>query len=282
MIKDTSSLIKVNIAVFLFGMAGLIAKLVSLPAIEVAFGRVVFSSITLLIYSLVTKQTLKLLYRKDLLLLCLAGVVLGFHWWSFFYAIQISTVAIGTITFAAFPLFVTFLEPIVYKEKLSPKKVICALIILIGVAISIPSFSVTNHIFVGVLIGLSSSLAYGVLTLINKHFAGKYSGTTVAFYEQTTAAIVLLPFAFAAGVVPTLSDGLWILFMGIITTALAHTLFISSMRGLSAGLAGICSSMETVYGILLAAIFLGEVPDFRSVISAIIILTVVIISQLKA
>ena len=47
----------------------------------------------------------------------LSGVILAIHWLTFFHAIQVSTVAIGLIGFATFPIFVTFLEPIMYRQK---------------------------------------------------------------------------------------------------------------------------------------------------------------------
>ncbi|MFR6714479.1 MAG: EamA family transporter [Dorea longicatena] len=49
----------------------------------------------------------------------LTGVVMAIHWSSFFQSIQTSSVAIGTITFSTFPLFLTFLEPLLFHEKIS-------------------------------------------------------------------------------------------------------------------------------------------------------------------
>ncbi|MBQ6508580.1 MAG: DMT family transporter [Flexilinea sp.] len=273
--------ISVNFAVLLFGLAGLFAKWIRLPALTITFGRVLFSSLALGLFMLFRKQSFRISNRKDLLLLAGAGVILAIHWWSFLAAIQLSTVAIGTITFSAFPLFVTFLEPLVFRQKLKPRNVILAVVILIGVFITIPEFSFENKTFTGILVGLVSALTYAVLTLLNKIFAGKYSSTLTAFYEQVTAAIVLFPLVMrAGGFHPAGTDLALLLFLGIVTTALAHTLFISGLKELPAQLAGICSSMETVYGILFALLFLGEVPSLREVIGAVIIIGAVIAAQL--
>ena len=74
--------------------------------------------------------------------------------------------------------------------------------------------------------------------------------------------------------------GLLIVF-GTLTTAFAHTLFISCLKYIPARLAGVCSSMETVYAIVFALILLGEVPTVREIIGAVIILGAVIYAQLK-
>ena len=99
------AVISVNIAVLLFGLAGLCAKWIQLPAVAISFGRVLFSSMALGIFMLVRKQRFLIDDRKDLLLLICAGAILGLHWWSFLQSVQLSTVAIGTIMFSSFPLF---------------------------------------------------------------------------------------------------------------------------------------------------------------------------------
>ena len=174
----------------------------------------------------------------------------------------------------------TFLEPMVFRQPLKPRNVLFAVLLVIGVLVTIPEFSVENNIFLGILVGMVSALAYAVLTVMNKGFAGRYSGTLTAFYEQATAAVLLLPFVLKMGIHLSLSDFYLLLFLGIVTTALAHTLFISSLKEIPAQLAGVCSSMETVYGILFALLLLGEVPSIREIVGAVIIVAVVITAQI--
>ena len=169
--------------------------------------------------TLVRKQSFQIADRKDLLFLLCAGAVLALHWWSFLESIQLSTVAIGTITFSSFPLFVTFLEPLMYHQKLRRRNVIIA--------------------------------------------------------------VVLLPFVINAKLQPSLHDLALLLFLGVVTTALAHTLFISSLKTIPAQLAGVCSSMETVYGILFAFLLLGEIPTIREIMGAIVIVGAVMIAQIR-
>ena len=274
------AIISVNIAVLLFGLAGLFAKWVQLPAIGITFGRVLFSSVALGIFLFVRRQSFRLKSGKDCLLMALAGSVLALHWWAFFQSIQLSTVAIGTITFASFPLFVSVLEPISFHEKLSGKAVVTSVIILIGVGITVPAFSFENRLFAGILVGMISAFAYAVLTLINRKLVGRYNEALTAFYEQSIAAVLLAPLAIAARMQPSLTDLGLLLLLGVETTALAHTLFIASLKALPAHLAGIFSSMETVYGILFAFLLLGTAPTWRECVGAAVILSAVIGSQL--
>ena len=275
------ALISVNIAVLLFGMAGLFAKWIQLPAICITFGRVLFSSVSLGLYMLIRKNSFRT-GKKDALLLMFAGGILALHLWSFLESIQLSTVAVGTITFSSFPLFVTFLEPLMFRQKLEKRSVVLAVMILIGVLISVPEFSFENRMFLGILTGMVSALSYAVLTVINKSFADRISSTLTAFYEQATAAAVLFPFVLGAQAKPSASDIMLLLVLGMITTALAHTLFIHSLKALPAQLAGVCSAMETVYGILFALLLLGEVPTVLEILGGVIITGTVLIAQLRA
>ena len=275
------AILSVNIAVLLFGLAGLFAIWVRLPAICITFGRVVFSSAALGLYMLSRKQKFRVT-KRDALRLLLAGAILALHWWSFLKSIQLSTVAVGTITFSSFPLFVTFLEPAIHHQKPDKRNVALALLILLGVLITVPAFSLENQMFLGILVGMISALSYAVLTIINKSTADRIGSTLTAFYEQAAAAVVLLPFAVSAGAPPSVSDIMLLLFLGIITTALAHTLFIASLKTIPAQLAGVCSAMETVYGILFAFLLLGEIPTLREILGAVIIIGTVLIAQIRA
>lgn len=276
------ALLQTNMAVLLFGMAGLFAKWISLPSIGITFGRVFFSSITLLVYALAAKKNLKVANKKHMALLFAAGCMLALHWWSFLGAIQMSTVAIGTITFSSYPLFVTFIEPVISHERLKKKNVIEAVLILVGVFIIVPELSFENQMFKGMVIGMFSAFLYAVLSIINRVFAQQYESSLVSMYEQGTAAVVLLPCLFFVHMEPTRTDIGLLVFLGVVTTALAHTIFIGSMQTISAQLAGICASMESVYSILLALLILGEVPGAHEIVGAVIIIGVVIYSQMKA
>lgn len=194
--QNSRAVIFVNIAVLLFGFVGIFAKKISLSALEMTFWRVVFSSMALAIFMLVTRQNFSVKNKKDIGVIISAGVVLALHWWSFLGTIQISTVAIATITFSSFPLFVTLLEPLVFHEKLSFKNIIIALIILVGVSIAVPEFSLENKYSLGILLGMFSTFLYAVMAIFNKIISQRYSSTLTAFYEQLTAACVLLPLLF--------------------------------------------------------------------------------------
>lgn len=270
-----------HIAVMMFSIAGVIGQFVEVPSVMVAMGRVICSSILLFVIALVKKDSLKLDSKKDYIAIMLTGAVLAIHWTTFFQSIQVSSVAIGTITFSTFPLFLTFIEPVVFRERIRAKSILSAIILLIGVAITIPEFSLDNQVTIGIIWGMISSLTYAIITLANRYFSKKYEGRIVSFYEQGTAAIVLLPAIFLVPTRWSTQDVVGVVAIGCICTAFAYSLYVSAQKKVKAQTAGIISGMETVYGIVYALIFLGETPTLRELIGGAIILGVALFTSLS-
>lgn len=276
------SLAALHIAVMLFGMAGVMAQYVTAPAVLVAGGRVICSSLMLFFFSMVTRSSIRLQSRRDYRVVIFAGVILAIHWTTFFQSVQIASVAIGTITFSTFPLFVTFLEPVLFREKLRVQSVISAAVLMAGVMITVPEFSLENQTTLGILWGMISSLAYAVLSLANRYLSGRYAARTICLYEQGTAAVVLLPAFALVKAQWTIHNLFGIAVIGFICTAFAHSLYVSAQRKVKAQTAGLISGMETVYGIVYALLLLGEIPTAREIIGGIVILGVAVFSSLRS
>ncbi len=276
------NILYLHIAVMLFGLAGVVAQFVEVSAVMVALGRVVCSSSLLLLIALMKKDRLRLDSKKDVFLIILTGVVMAAHWTTFFQSIQVSTVAIGTITFSTFPLFLTFIEPVVFHEKIRRQSIFSAVILFIGVLITIPEFSMANHTTIGIIWGMICSLTYAILTLANRYFSSRYAARTICLYEQGSAAIVLLPALFLVKTTWRPQDFAGVAFVGFICTAFAHSLYVTAQKSVKAQTAGIVSGMETVYGIVYALLFLGEIPSGRELLGGAVILSVAMYSSLKA
>ena len=280
--ENRKSIMSLHIAVMLFGFSAVLGQFVDAPAVIVAGGRVVCSSILLLVSALLSKRKIRLTRRMDYGIAVIAGIILAIHWTTFFQSIQSSSVAIGTITFSTFPLFLTFLEPLVFHEKFQMQSLLGAAVFLLGVFITIPEFSMENQMTVGLLWGMVSSLSYAILTLFNRYLSHTYEAGTICLYEQGTAAVVLLPTFFFVQTRWTVENIVGIAMIGLVCTAIAHSLYVAAQKKVKAQTAGIISGMETVYGIVFAMLFLGEVPGIREVIGGIIILCVAVLSSLAA
>ena len=100
-----TALVALHAAVALFGFAGLFGKWLVLSPVAIVLGRTAIAAAALGILRLRARQR----PRFDVRLLG-NGIVLALHWLSFFAAIQVSTVAVGLLGFASFPLFTLLAE----------------------------------------------------------------------------------------------------------------------------------------------------------------------------
>ncbi|MGD2091769.1 MAG: DMT family transporter [Candidatus Aminicenantes bacterium] len=275
------SLIEIHTAVLFFGLAGLFGKLILLPALIIVLGRVIFATIFLALLSLYLKQNIKLNPKKDYFYLFLLGIILALHWWTFFQSIQVSTVAVGLLTYSTFPIFVTFLEPYFFKEKIKPSAIYLALITFLGVILVVPRFEIANNITQGVLWGMASGLTFAVLSVLNRKYVKKYSSLVIAFYQDSAAAIVLVPFLFLMEFTITFKDILLLILLGVCFTAIAHTLFIKGLTNVKAQTASIIACLEPVYGIVMASFILGEIPGLRIISGGMLILSATFYATIK-
>ena len=110
-----------------------------------------------------------------------------------------------------------------------PIDVLVALVTVVGAALVVPSFDFGNSVTRGVMWGLLSALTFALLSVFNKKNVKTYSSLVIAFYQDFVAAIVLLPLFFLVSPVITSTDIFWLVILGVVFTALSHTLFIQGM-----------------------------------------------------
>ena len=274
----TRGLILIHIAVFLFGFAGLFGKFLACTPVWIVLGRTVFASLALIIYTrIVPGISLRVATPKDLGFFAVQGFLLAVHWLSFFAAIQASSVAVGLITFSSFPLFVTFMEPIFFKEKFKKIDLLTAVAVFAGIVLVVPDMDLSNDVTLGSIYGLVSGFTFAVLGLVNRRNARQCHPVSAAFYQNLFAALSLvIPVLTMQPHPPVAHDILLLALLGIIFTALAHGCFITGLTCIRVQTASVIAGMEPVYGILFAFLLLGEVPDVSTLIGGVLIIGVVL------
>jgi drug/metabolite transporter (DMT)-like permease len=276
------SLWEIHVAVLLFGFPGLFGKWLPLSPPLIVFGRVLFAALALGAVLALGRRSFRIGRGQDAGLLALCGLILAVHWTLFFQSVQVSSVAVGLLAYSSFPVFTAFLEPVLLGEPRDRRSLMFALLCVLGVYLIIPGFDLADSTFRGVLYGLGAGLTFSILSIVNRRLVRTHSSLKIAFYQDLAAMIFLLPLV--ASSPPVLSArtlGLLAL-LGIFCTGVAHTLFIKGMRHVGARTASILSSLEPVYGIVLALVFLGEVPALRTVAGGALILAATLVVTVRA
>ncbi|MGD2127455.1 MAG: DMT family transporter [Desulfobacteraceae bacterium] len=281
--KDkTQGLLQIHLAVLLFGLAGLFGKLLSLSPFIIVLGRAFFASMTLGLVLVCLRHSLRVHSKKDLLAFIGLGGILALHWTTFFHAIQVSTVAIGLLTYATFPAFVTFMEPYFFRERFRLFDIFTAALVACGIILVIPTFDFAHNVTQGAFWGTLSGFTFAVLSLLNRKYVKTYSSLVIAFYQNTFAMMTLLPFLAMLSQSLVFKDILLLGVLGLFCTALAHGLFIKALEHLRAQLASITACLEPLYGVLFALLLLGELPALRTVAGGAVILGTAVLASARS
>jgi drug/metabolite transporter (DMT)-like permease len=265
-------LLAIHAAVLLFGLSGLLGKLITAPPLVIVFSRTVLAALALGLLLVWRRQPVAAGAGRRMLMLAGAGLVLAAHWLTFFQAVQVSTVAVALLTFSTFPLFVTLLEPLWFEERLHLHDVLTAMTVLVGLALVVPRFDLDDRVAVGAAWGTLSGFTFALLALLNRRLVQSLSPVLVGAWQNAVAAVLLVPFLGAADWTWNARDVILLAVLGLVSTALAHVWFIYGLTHVRAQVAAIICALEPVYGIAMAVIVLGEAPSGRTALGGALII----------
>ncbi len=276
-----ASWVALHVAVLLFGFAGLFGKWLALSPLLIVFARTAIAAAALgaLRFSRHAGRTP---FEWQLVG---NGAVLAVHWASFFMAIQLSDVATGLLGYATFPLFTLLLARAFDRSPVTRRNWAMAGLVVAGLALMVPEFSFAHRAVAGLFWGLVSGATFALLAVLNRRQAARRSAGDVAFWQNLCAAVTLLPLAWAAVAVSPagaaavgMREVALLLALGLLCTALAHTLFIASLQQVGTHLASVVAALEPVYGIVLAFVLLGETPAPRVLAGGALIIAAAIVA----
>ena len=268
--------LRLHIAVVLFALSGLFGKWLTLTPEWIVLARTLFATLALTLYiGYLSPQRFKI-NRVDYWRFVITGVLLSCHWFSFFLAIQLSSVSFGLLVFASFPLFTAILTPIFNQGQLTLHTLIQSILVIVGVSFLLADITHYQAGYLALGAGLFSAFSFAVLILMNKSVVKRYHASTMAWAQNLVATMVLLPILLFFTELPELNTqniGLAIL-LGVVFTAFAHTLLNSSLAVISAFYASIAISLEPVYGVLAAAWLLAEPISLTMVLGGGLIISI--------
>lgn len=278
----TKNLSLLLLATLFISTSGVLGKYIELSPELIIFFRALLAGVFIYIFCRVTKASLKVSSKKDVFSFVITGFLLGAHWVSYFYALKLSNVAIGMLSMFTFPVITAFLEPIFNKQKLSFVHVLLASLILLGLYILLPEFNIENDEVKGICLAVFSAFLYATRNLLVKRNVQNYNGSTLMFYQMITVAVFLIPVLFFADFSNVQSQIPLLILVALLTTAIGHTLLVNTFKYFSVTTASIIGSLQPIFGIIIAFIFVNEVPNVNTFIGGGLILVTVVIESLRS
>ena len=102
------------------------------------------------------------------------------------------------------------------------------------------------------------------------------------FYQTVIITILLFPTLFFMDLSGLQSQFPFLLLLAFLTTAIGHSLMLQSLKFFTATTTTIISSLQPIFGIILAFIFLNEVPSIKTFTGGGLILLTVIMESVRS
>ena len=227
--------------------------------------------------------------KRNLPVLALSGALIGFNWILLFEAYRYTTVATATLCYYMAPIFVILCSPILLKERLSSKKLLCVGTALAGMVLVSgvlqAGFGGAAEL-TGVFLGLGAAVLYASVILLNKRIDG-LGANDRTMVQLFAAAIVLVPYTLLTG---ELTIGallaldamglLMLMVVCIVHTGAAYAMYFGAMKVLPAQTVALLSYIDPVVAIVLSALLLGEKMGVPAMIGAVLVLGAAVVSEL--
>lgn len=270
------------LATLFISTSGALGKFIDMPTPVIIWFRSALGFLFLFMFCRIKKINLKLKRKQDLSTFILSSIFMGAHWITYFYSLKMSNVALGMLSLFTFPVITALLEPLFVKSKLDPIHIVLGVLVLLGIYILAPEFNLESSQVKGILLGLLSAVCYSLRTLILKRHVGVYNGTMLMLYQLLILTVLMIPVMFTMETSGIKTQYPYVLFLGLITTAVGHSLFIHSLKYFSVSTASIISSVQPIFGIIIAYFFLKEIPTLSTFFGGLIILSTVVIESIRS
>ena len=256
---NLKSYLNLHLIVFIWGFTAILGALISIQADALVWYRMLLASVFLFLFILYKKESFRI-PTKEFFKLIFVGLLIALHWIFFFEAIHISNVSITLAVFSLGAFLASILEPIFYGRKVLWYEVFFGLIIIAALGMIL---QVEINYFEGIMYALASIIIGVLFTLMNGKLIEKHEPSVITFYEFLAGVFfITIYFLFTHKFsvnffILTSKDWIYLLILSSICTAYAFTASVKVMRVLSPYTIMLTTSLEPVYGIVLAFFIIG-------------------------
>lgn len=274
-------------SVSVFGTIGIFVRWIGLPSSVIALVRGAVGAAFLLLLARFRHAPIdRAALRRRWQLLLLSAAMMSFNWITLFEAYRYTTVATATLCYYMAPIFVTLISPVLLKERLTARKLLCVFLALAGMVFvsGVPQSGLPGPSEAkGILLALCSAALYAGVILIDKYLAG------VPAYDRTLlqlacAAAVMIPYILLTEDLSAMSvtplGAVLLLIVAVFHTGWCYALYFGSMTVLSAQTVALFSYIDPIVAILLSALLLREPLGWSGILGAALVLGSTLVSEL--
>tara|TARA_R100001369_G_scaffold20091_3_gene36944 strand:- start:18554 stop:19432 length:879 start_codon:yes stop_codon:yes gene_type:complete len=202
----------------------------------------------------------------------LASLINAARMYLYLLAYIYTSIGNTVVLFYTYPIFVTAIEAIFFRQKIERKQVLLLFLAFIGIVITYigKPFSFQSKDFIGMFAAVGAAVGYAITVVLFKAENERYSKNQMIFYQNIVGAIVFIPFltSLPNATLPDLGMGV---FYGFLIGIVVFKLFFFGLKQLSAATATTLMYLEVVSAILLGHFVLDETITWNIIVGGILI-----------
>lgn len=272
--NDLKIYIILAIGVFIISFSGIIIKVITAPALVIAFYRVFLTMIFLTPYFLYKyKNSFK--YFWDIRP-ALVGLLLALHFYAWISAVQLTNVANAVIFIAIQPLFTLLMEYLFAKEDIRKGAIAGVIFALLGsIIISYSDFHIILTRFYGDMLAILAAFLAACYLFLGRSFRKKIKYIPYIYIVYTYCAFFLFIFVLISGGSFTGYSNLnylYIFLLALGPTLIGHSVLNLSIRYVPATIVSLAILGEPILTTILALIILKETLTGATMVGGVLIL----------
>jgi len=253
-----------------------------------AFYRFVLSSIVLLLI-VFFKHDKPPIEKKDYLKIAGLGMlIIPFNQVAFLYGQKLTAAGHGALLFATVPLWIFIGALIHLKEKFVLRRAIGVLVGFGGVIIILLSgrIEVGKEYLIGDIIILIAVMAWAAYSIFGKPLVEKYGAFRITAYSLSFGSAAYLPFGLYSAInydysLSNLNAWLSVIYVALGVSVLAYVLWYWVLKQRDASKIAVYHNLQPFIAIAVAYTMLGETPEWSLIIGGIIVITGVLITEIR-
>ncbi len=286
--QENKARLMLALSMAVFGTLGPFVRNISVSSAELALYRAALASILIGGYLLLTRQKIPFAKIGRMIpLLLLSGAAMGVNWILLFEAYRYTSVSAATLSYYFAPVIVTAVCPILFREKLTAKQIVCFIMSTLGIVLITGTVSISGggRDLIGILFGLGAAVFYASVVLLNK-FIRDVDGIHRTLLQFLAAIVILIPYvALTGGVTLGTMDGRgWIclIIVGLLHTGVTYCMYFTSLRHLPGQEAAILSYIDPLTAVVISVTVLGESMTAPQIIGGVLILGFTLWNEIPA
>ena len=283
--KENTSKVLMALSMLVFGTIAPFVRNIGISSGELALYRAIMAAVIVGGFLLFSRQKISIFgIKRELLLLLISGAAMGVNWIFLFEAYKYTTVSVATLSYYFAPIIVMVICPLLFKEKLTLKQIICFAMSTVGLVLITGTSGGGSEDMLGILFGLSAAMFYATVMLLNKFIKG-IEGLHRTFIQFLAAVIVLLPYVMLTGgfTLGNLNGRGWalLLVVGLVHTGLAYCMYFSAIKELAGHKVAMLSYIDPLMAVIVSVVFLNETMTLPQIVGGILILSFTLVCELS-